>query len=610
MARRTTHGFASRRSRPVLVVVALVAAALAAAILFLGPLAGPVKAPIARAADPDPIRDYLAPIAHELGFDVVVDGGIVTFEDPLGDGVPIPGTLSDTTMASHARMETVPPWLLDGPFMCGPAACSSFGSDDSAFDGGAVLFHQRLAVPVVPDPSKRIEYGVTALIDKFTPVPVGDDGAATAFTGGSHFWIARWDPGGAGDVLLFIQINGQVSTYRTHARAVIDGQDVFILIPILKEWLTVLGWDTYAYESAGTPESVSRDVSRGTFADPLLTYTPGPALGFPVAVASPSASPPPTPSPTPSPPPPSQSAAASSPPTSAAPSAAPDPGATSGGGGLLGLPLAALGLGGLLVAIALWLLLRGRGKGTPKPTDAPPPPTPPPGAPDAPTPATPDGPTPDPEPGPPDAPAPGPAGPGGPVSPGTPQDPGPIPPPGAGPIPPGPVPPPPPKACEDGDEEWREDKAPGYFLIPPADGKVTIESDPTTPALDAWLAEFGFPRGAPFDRFTALDERALDALLDGLPTDPATIHWVIQFALIEWRLACERKWVCENDVYVPTDDRRILESGPNPFLGRYAVDGPASTVDDVRKRWQEAQAALVAAESAVEAMDAYRRACG
>ena len=63
--------------------------------------------------------------------------------------------------------------------MCGPAACSSFGSDDSAFDEGAVLFHQRLAVPVAPDPTKRIEYGVTALIDKFPPVPVGEDGTAT-----------------------------------------------------------------------------------------------------------------------------------------------------------------------------------------------------------------------------------------------------------------------------------------------------------------------------------------------------------------------------------------------------------------------------------------------
>ncbi len=161
----------------------------------------------------------------------------------------------------------------------------------------------------------------------------------------------------------------------------------------------------------------------------------------------------------------------------------------------------------------------------------------------------------------------------------------------------------------DGDEQWRNDKAPATFLVPPADGKVQIAAEPTTPALDAWLDGFGFPRGAPFDDFVGIDDDELDALLGAFPSGDLEIHWVIEFRLDEYRLECERKWVCTDGVYVPTKTTRVLESGPDPYAGRYAVDGPARTIEDVRKIWRDARTALNGAESNLRAMDDYRTSC-
>jgi hypothetical protein len=186
-----------------------------------------------------------------------------------------------------------------------------------------------------------------------------------------------------------------------------------------------------------------------------------------------------------------------------------------------------------------------------------------------------------------------------------------------------PPPPPPDDGCEDGDEEWRQDKPPAAFLIPPDDSKVKITADPTTPALEAWLDSFGIPRGVPLPAFIAVDTGvgpsapagaagppppSLDDLLAGLP-DPTTIHWRIEIELLEYQLACERKWVCEDGVWVATAEKRIVETGPDPYLGRWAVDGPARPLSDIRRIWDEAQKALAGAESNLAAMDAYRRTC-
>ena len=82
-----------------------------------------------------------------------------------------------------------------------------------------------------------------------------------------------------------------------------------------------------------------------------------------------------------------------------------------------------------------------------------------------------------------------------------------------------------------------------------------------------------------------------------------------EFELDEYRLECQRKWVCKAGVYVPTKETRVDQIGPDPYAGRYVVDGADRTVEDVRKIWRDARTALNGAESNVAAMDRYRAAC-
>lgn len=123
------------------------------------------------------------------------------------------------------------------------------------------------------------------------------------------------------------------------------------------------------------------------------------------------------------------------------------------------------------------------------------------------------------------------------------------------------------------------------------------------------MAAFGFPHGATAAGFGAVDEAELDALLAGLPEGPTTYHWVFEFELSEYRLECERKWRCENDMWVPTDETRLNEAGPTPYAGRLSVDGPSRTRADVRAEWLKVRQALVGASADEAAMDAYRRDC-
>jgi hypothetical protein len=123
------------------------------------------------------------------------------------------------------------------------------------------------------------------------------------------------------------------------------------------------------------------------------------------------------------------------------------------------------------------------------------------------------------------------------------------------------------------------------------------------------MAPFGFPHGATAAAFAAVDDAQLDTLLAGLPSGPSAFHWVIEFELHEYRLECQRKWRCENDVWVSTDETRLLESGPDPYAGRFPIDGPSRTRADVRAAWLQVKAAMVGASTAEAAMDAYRKAC-
>ena len=167
-----------------------------------------------------------------------------------------------------------------------------------------------------------------------------------------------------------------------------------------------------------------------------------------------------------------------------------------------------------------------------------------------------------------------------------------------------------PRECDDHDEEWREEKPAQTFVVPPADAQVQISCDPTTAALEAWLFTFGFPRGAPIAAFVGLSDDEHEHMIAGLPTAPSEVHWSIEFQLDDYRLACQRKWVCDAGSWVPTDEVRLLESGPDPYLGRYVLDGPALTDADIRRIWAEARAVLVAAQAAVGAVKAYRADCG
>ncbi len=549
----------------------------------IGGLAAALAAPATFAQTQDPILEFLEAAAAAQGKYVVVEGDRVSVVDPADDQTSPTGEppitavpQNDLLVEEHVALDSLAGELLENPFACDGGddhICSSFGSEPAAFAAGATLFFQGLAGdPRVRDPDQRYEWAILGRDPDFAPPPAASDQPNNVFAGAvTHLWLIRME-GDNVELSLLIFANGQFDTYRTHARAVLTEDGIFWLVPMDKEWDQIATYDVYAYvgDTTGTgfdslrPAPVQSGAMLPVTPGPLVTFTDEPpATPTPTPTASPSAAP--TPEPTASP-----SAAATSTPTA---SPGPDgaPASVSGGFPWLILIL----LGGILALIALWLLFgrRGAPNTPPPPSDDSPPPSPP----SPPPPPT-----------------------GGPTA-GQTDDGGGTPP---------PPPPPPGGPCADGDEEWRDDAPPGDFLVPDPQGKVRIAIDPRAPALEAWLDGFGLPRGAPLDDFVRVDDAALARLLDGLPTTPARIEGELVIPLLLLELQCQRRWVCEGGAWVATADRRLVEETPSPMPKSYRFDGPAQTVDDVRRIWREAAAALQAAEAQVHDVDRYRAACG
>jgi hypothetical protein len=542
-----------------------------------------LSAPATLAQTQDPILEFLEAAAATQGKYVVVEGDRVSVVDPAGDqtnptGAP-PITAvpqNDMLVQEHMALDSLAGELLENPFACDDSddhICSSFGSEPAAFAGGAALFYQGLAGdPRVRDPNQRYEWAILGRDADFAPPPAAPDQPNDVFAAAvTHLWLIRMQ-GDNVEMGLFIFANGQFDTYRTHARAVLTEDGIFWLLPMDKEWDQIATYDLYAYvgdaSSTGFDSLRPAPVQSGA----MLPVTPGPLVTF---ADEPPATPTPTPTassaPSPTAAPTTEPTATPSAASTSIPSASPGPDETptSGSGGFPWLIL--ILLGGILALIALWLLFGRRGApDTPPPSGGTPPPPPPP---------------------PTGGPTVGQAGDGG----GT---------------PPPPPPPPPGGPCTDGDEEWRDDAPPGDFLVPDAQGKVRIVIDPRAPALEAWLDGFGLPGGAPIDDFVGVDDDALARLLDGLPTTPARIEGELVIPLLLRELQCQRRWVCEGGAWVATADRRLVEATPSPMPKSYRFDGPAQTVDDVRRVWREAAAALMAAEAQVDDADRYRSACG
>lgn len=576
--RRSSRSVRARSGWSRLVIVAAVIGGLATALV----------APAAVAQTRDPILEFLQAAASVGGQYVVIEGDRVSVVDPADDQTTATGDPPITTVPQndilveeHVMLDSAVGELLDGPFACegDGHVCSSFGSEPSAFEQGAVLFYQGLAGdPRTRDPDQRYEWAILGRDPDFAPPPVEAARPNDIFAGAvSHLWLVRMEGDNVGLVLL-IFANGQFDSYRTHARALLTEDGIFWLIPMDKEWDQITGYDVYAY--TGVAETNGFDTLRQPpiQSGSMLPVTPGPLVSF-TEEPPPTPTPTPTPSPTPSPTPEPTASPAPTPTPGPTVSPGPDDTPASGAGGFP-WPILVL-IGGILALIALWLLF-GR-RGTPGPTPPPgeprPPDTPPPTSPPPPPPT------------------------GGPVT-GQPGDSGGTPP------PPPPPPPPPGGTCTDGDEEWRDDAPPGDFLVPDTGEKVRIVIEPRAPALEAWLDGFGLPRGAPLDDFVGVDDEALARLLDGLPTAPARIEGELVIPLLLRELQCQRRWICEGGAWVATADRRLIEGTPSPMPKAYRFDGPAQTVDDVRRVWREAAAALHAAEAQVDDADRYRAACG
>ncbi len=589
------RAFASSRPRsaPTFVLVLLASAAL-----LFGPLivAHPGSTAGASSHDRNPILDFLRSIEFPGGIDVSVDGEIVSIDDTTDD---IHGSAADgldILMFGMGWIGNLPPEVLD-QFGCDRAdvVCSRHGSDDAAFAEGAAIVHQRIAKPLSSVPAtKRVEWGVMTLRDQFPPKPAAPNQPADLLQGASHYWIARM-MGSEKDLFLFVNNAGQLGEFRTHARSTyVDGPtsaDLYLLVPASKEWTDITNWDVYGFCSDGTPEGTGRDIGRAQPGDGLFE------VGTPAQIEFGPAAPAPTDTPAPTAVPSREPSVTASP----SPQETPSPSPGSDAGFPTPVAIAGLGLGALLALIGLWLLLghfRGSG-GKPGggkadsglPTDAPVPPD---------APQRPDAPEP------PDDPSP--VKPGGPVVSGG-DGPPPVPPPPApGAIPP---PPPPPKdPCEDMPDQWREDRPPESFVVPAPDGKVRIEADPTTPAIEAWLDGFGIPRGVPYADFVAVDDQRLDVLLADLPTGSNTYHWAMSFMLHEYVLVCQRRWTCQDGVYVPTNETRIVRTGPADTLGRLTRDGERLTDADIRDLFADVAVALNGAEAAIRRMNAYEAACG
>ncbi len=555
--------FERSRSGPRRLAACLIALAIASVVFVAGPLTPRGHGPAALAADDDPFFIVMQSFALDQHRVLKVsEGGLVTHEDIVDDVLGLNDNgVNDLSGGSYAWLPSVPSWLLDTVFPCSnpDVACPRAGSDDAAFADGAYLFYQRMAGPTASiDAAKRGEWGPILALSQYPTAPLA---AGSSFGGGSHGIITRNDLG-VKDVLYFAYVDGTFQMFATNSRSRSKDDDFLTIVPRAKEVQTEpVGWDVYASSSDGTEAGTGRDTIRGLDGAPLLAFDPPPTIEFAEGPATSGA------------PPASASLGGPASSGSAASSAAPSPSVVPAepatGSGIVAWPIIAVLVGIVVVLIGVWLVV-GRGRRS-KPADSEPP-TP--------------GPEPTPTPEPP-----------------TPEPPTPEPP----PIPP--VPPPQPRDCDDGDEEWRDERPPQSFVVPPADAKVRISNDRTTAALEAWLYGFGFPRGAPFAAFVELDDEERDRLLDALPGAASEIHWTIEFQLDDYRLACQRRWVCDGGAWVPTPEMRLLESGPDPFPARFAVDGPARTIDDVRRIWKDARAVLVAAEAAVSSMEAYRAGC-
>ncbi len=555
---------------------AFVVAAAVAGMAVLTTAAPRGTGPAALAADEDPLFLLMQSLANEHGTVLVMGEAIVTDKDALLDVTGRNDQVNDIFGGGYVWLPTVPDWLRDDVLSCNnpDVACPKAGSDDGAFAEGAYLFYERLAAPPGSiAATERGEWGPILALRQYQTAPIAP---GEPFGGASHAVITRNDRG-VKDVLYFSFVNGKFEMFATNARSFWRDNDFITLVPKAKEIQTdPVGWDVYAYSSDGTAAGTGRDTLRGLDGAPLLTFDPAPSVDFENA---PAVSVAPSTSAAPSGP---SGAASASAPVAESPGAGPtEP--TSGIGTLWAILAILVIL--VVVAIVFWLLFGRRRKPTASAPAAPESPFPEPAS-------TSEPPTPEP-----------PVGPLGSVEPGTP-DPEPVPP----PIPPV-APPPPPRQCDAGDEEWREERPAQSFVVPPPGAKVHITSDPTTAALEAWLFTFGFPRGAPIPAFALLSNEDRDRMLTGLPTTPTEIDWTIEFQLDDYRLACQRRWVCDAGAWVPTDELRLLESGPDPYAGRYAVDGPELTEEDVRRIWTDARDVLVAAEAVASSMASYRAGC-
>ena len=274
---RTPAGGPPRRVRWVSIPMSIVMVTLGLVVVLGIPAIASFKP---RAASP--LLAFLLDSAADGGAQITALGIAASVEDPADDvRGPAGAPWLDILLGDAGWLPSVPTWLM-AEFRCGTpgVTCSSGGSDDAAFGGGAVLYLQRMAAGPETVPAGHIaEWGPTFAVQGEAHLSALTD---LQFSGATQVYLTRRQS----TTLELIRLQGgagALADRSTDARSRWIGTDLITIVPGGELLDLPEFWDVYAGERTSSTSATSLDTLRPDDGAALLPF-----VGAPMFFALPS----------------------------------------------------------------------------------------------------------------------------------------------------------------------------------------------------------------------------------------------------------------------------------------------------------------------------------